>query len=92
MMKRNDETKRRNEMTKSLGDNTGAVLCNIYISQPLGHSTVPGYHIYMFPAENYFPDLSHINIQGVKIHTVGNHATTPAPKRVHVDHQKLGTK
>ncbi len=27
--------------------------------------------IIMFPAVNYFPDLSHVNIQGVKTHTVG---------------------
>ncbi len=40
--------------------------------------------IYMFPALNYFPDLSHINIQGVKTHTVGNYAMTPALKHVHV--------
>ena len=27
--------------------------------------------IYMFPAVNYFTDLSHINIEEVKTHTVG---------------------
>ncbi len=43
--------------------------------------------IYMLPVVNYFPDLSHINyIQGVKTHTVGNHATAPALKQVHVDY------
>ncbi len=62
-----------------------------YISQPLGHRKVPGYH--MFPAVNYFPDLSHINIQqGVKTHTVGIHPTTPVLKHVHVNYEKLRTK
>ncbi len=74
-------------MTKSLSDNTGSVwwvVCNIlYFTAAIER---PGYHIYMFPAVNYFPDLSHINIQGVKTHTVGNQAMTPALKHVHVDY------
>ncbi len=42
--------------------------------------------IYMFPAVNYFPDLSHIDIKGVKTHTVGNQAATPALNHVYVDY------
>ncbi len=42
--------------------------------------------IYIFPAVNYFPDLSHINMQGVKTHTVGNHAATPTLNHIYVDY------
>ncbi len=79
---------KRNDETKSLSDNTGSIwsYAIFYISQPLGHSKARLAIIYMFPAVNYFLDLSHINIQRVKTHTVGNQATTPTLKHVHVDY------
>ncbi len=51
-IRRNDETKWRNEITKSLNDNTGfrcgRHCTNFYISwngQQVGHRMVPGYHV-----------------------------------------------
>ena len=65
--KRNDETKRRNVMTKSLSDNTSSVYSGSYAFFFAFHSRldIERYQAvtYMIPAVNYFPDLSHINIQ-----------------------------
>ena len=85
---------KRNEM-KSLSEirvRYGVSYAIVFISQPLGHRKAPGYHIYIFPIVNYFPDLIHINIQRVKTHIVGNHATTPVFKQIHVEYYKLRTK
>ena len=38
------------------------------------------------PTVNYFPILRHVNTQGVRTHTVGNHAARPLLNDVHVEY------
>ncbi len=39
----------------------------------------------MFLAVDYFPNLSHVNIQSVKTRTVNNHATRPVHNDIHME-------
>ncbi len=60
-----------------------------YISQSgqprVGHGMVPGYHIYVRCC--CFPDLSHVNIQELKTHTVGNYVARPVLKNVQLNYK-----
>ncbi len=69
-IRRNDETKWRNEMTKSLNDNTGfgvVGIVQIFIFHEVGSRMDTEWsQAIMYVRCCCFPDLSHVNIQGVK--------------------------
>ena len=69
-IRRNDETKTRNEMTKSVNDNTGFGLVGIvqfFIFHKMGSRLdAEWYQAIICVRCCCFADLSHVNIQGVK--------------------------
>ena len=86
--KRNDETKWRNELTKSLNDNTG--FCVVGIVQILYFTKYgSGLDTEWYQAIIYvrccFPNISHVNKQGVKPHTVGNYSARPVLKDIQLE-------
>ena len=84
-----DETKSRNEMTKSLNDNTGfgvVGIVQIFIFHKMGSRLdTEWYQAIIYVRCCCFPDLSHVNIQGVKTHTVGNYAARTVLKDVQLE-------
>ncbi len=64
-------------MTKSLNNNTGFDVVGIvqfFIIHKVSGLDTEWYQAIIYVRCCCFPDLSHVNIQGVKTHTVGNYA------------------
>ncbi len=88
--KRNDETKRRNEMTKSLSDNHDGFGVVGLMQYFIFHSRLdierPGYHINVPCCELFSRLKPHQYTRSENTYSIGNQASTPALKHVHVDY------
>ncbi len=82
-------TKSRNEMTKSLNDNTGfgvVGIVQIFIFYKVGSALdTEWYQAIIYVRCCCFPDLCLVNIQGVKTHTVGNYSARSVLKDVQLE-------